>query len=188
MTLGQILGIAGPVVLYAAAAASVVGLAMGPWRGRRAIADAVCLFPLLLFVLLTQYPFPDPQLVDCTDPRFEPILQPFHSLRHLVWVIEQEGRVGDVLRDRTTLAAIANFGVCVVVGAGLFRFLPHWRASLVAGLALSLGVEITQLTGMFGIYPCAVRQFDVDDLILNVLGVVVGYLAMGVLGSRRATP
>jgi hypothetical protein len=36
--------------------------------------------------------------------------------------------------------------------------------------------EITQITGLFFIYPAPYRIFDVDDLIINTLGAVVGYL------------
>lgn len=42
----------------------------------------------------------------------------------------------------------------------------------------SLLIETTQLTGIWGIYPCAYRLFDVDDLITNTLGGILGY-AMG---------
>ena len=41
---------------------------------------------------------------------------------------------------------------------------------------LSLFFEITQLTGLYFIYPKAYRLFDVDDLIVNTFGGVLGYL------------
>lgn len=34
-------------------------------------------------------------------------------------------------------------------------------------------IETTQLTGVWGIYPCAYRVFDVDDLLMNTLGAVL---------------
>ena len=40
---------------------------------------------------------------------------------------------------------------------------------------LSLFFELTQLTGIYGYYPRAYRLFDVDDLILNTVGGMVGY-------------
>lgn len=46
---------------------------------------------------------------------------------------------------------------------------------------LSLFFEIAQLTGLFFIYPRSYRLFDVDDLILNTLGGVLGYFAVGPL-------
>jgi glycopeptide antibiotics resistance protein len=46
-----------------------------------------------------------------------------------------------------------------------------------------LAVELTQLTGIWGLYPCPYRQFDVDDLILNTTGVVIGFALARVLRS-----
>lgn len=40
---------------------------------------------------------------------------------------------------------------------------------------LTLFFELTQLTGLYGIYPRGYRLFDVDDLILNTLGGLIGY-------------
>ncbi len=40
---------------------------------------------------------------------------------------------------------------------------------------LSLFFEITQLTGLFFIYPRSYRIFDVDDLLINTLGGIIGY-------------
>ncbi|MEZ5097814.1 MAG: VanZ family protein [Nocardioides sp.] len=42
------------------------------------------------------------------------------------------------------------------------------------GLALSSAIETTQLTGVWGWYDCAYRTFDVDDLLTNTLGALVG--------------
>src|SRR5699024_11674021 len=44
------------------------------------------------------------------------------------------------------------------------------------GFLLSLFYEITQLTGVYGIYNCPYRLFYVDDLILNGTGALVGFL------------
>lgn len=44
----------------------------------------------------------------------------------------------------------------------------------VIALAVSLFIELSQLTGLWGIYPCAYRIFDVDDLLVNTLGGIAG--------------
>src|SRR5699024_12722265 len=41
--------------------------------------------------------------------------------------------------------------------------------------------EITQLTGVYGIYNCPYRIFDVDDLLLNSTGALVGFLLAPIL-------
>jgi glycopeptide antibiotics resistance protein len=34
------------------------------------------------------------------------------------------------------------------------------------------------LTGLFGLYPCAFRTFEVDDLIFNISGLLAGFAMM----------
>ena len=52
---------------------------------------------------------------------------------------------------------------------------------------LSLFFELTQLSGLYGIYPRAYRLFDVDDLITNTLGGVIGYFIMGIVDNFLPT-
>lgn len=49
---------------------------------------------------------------------------------------------------------------------------------VLAGFLTSLLYEITQVTGIFFIYPRPYRFFDVDDLITNTLGALIGYQCM----------
>ncbi|MGB3330064.1 MAG: VanZ family protein [Thermomicrobiales bacterium] len=53
--------------------------------------------------------------------------------------------------------------------------LPVW-AVVVTGFGLSLLIELTQLTGNWGFSPCPYRQFDVDDIILNTTGAIIGVI------------
>ena len=47
--------------------------------------------------------------------------------------------------------------------------------TVLAGFGTSLLVETTQLTGIWGIYEYAYRTFDVDDLLTNTLGTLIGW-------------
>ena len=49
------------------------------------------------------------------------------------------------------------------------------KRTLIYSLLLSLFFEITQLTGLYHIYPRNYRMFDVDDIMFNTLGGLVGY-------------
>lgn len=44
---------------------------------------------------------------------------------------------------------------------------------------LSLFFELTQLSGLYFIYPYPYRIFDIDDLLLNTFGGVIGFALMG---------
>ena len=56
--------------------------------------------------------------------------------------------------------------------------------TLVVAFGFSLILELIQLTGLFGLSPVAYRMFDVDDLLFNTLGGVLGYLLSGPLIRR----
>lgn len=62
------------------------------------------------------------------------------------------------------------------------RSLP---VTVAAGFAVSLLVELTQYTGNWFLFPCAYRVADVDDLIANTAGALLGGLAAMLLRPRR---
>ncbi len=71
----------------------------------------------------------------------------------------------------------------------------RWFAGLLVGTAVGFGVslliECTQLTGDWFLYPCSYRLFDVDDLLANTSGALLGTLAAPLVallaGSDRQT-
>ncbi len=72
---------------------------------------------------------------------------------------------------------IYNFLLTVPFGIFLrYYFKYSFIKTLLLTFLLSLFFEITQLTGLYFIYPNAYRLFDVDDLIVNTLGGVFGFL------------
>jgi glycopeptide antibiotics resistance protein len=70
-----------------------------------------------------------------------------------------------------------NFGFFVLVGLLLP---PAWRrarrfgVTLLSGLAITIGIELTQLVSTYTL-PVWPRTADIDDVILNALGVVFGW-------------
>lgn len=85
--------------------------------------------------------------------------------------------IGDIQKDgvRAVFQIVANVALFVPLGYMLCRGLQwRWLKVLLAGLAVSLLIETAQLTGFFGLYPYAYRTFDVDDLMSNTLGALVG--------------
>lgn len=61
----------------------------------------------------------------------------------------------------------------------LHRAFRRWYAALAAGFALSLGIELAQLLTMRG-------MFDVDDLLNNTLGALLGWCAAELVLRLRA--
>jgi hypothetical protein len=98
---------------------------------------------------------------------------------------EQAGYAGlgtpsALLRNQAFLQLVLNVVLFLPFGP-FVRFITH-RGVVVAtglGLAVSLLIEVTQLTGVWGDYPCAYRLFDVYDLGTHTccyfLGAVVSY-------------
>lgn len=50
------------------------------------------------------------------------------------------------------------------------------KKTIICSFLLSLFFELTQLSGLYFIYKSPYRLFDVDDLLLNTLGGILGYL------------
>lgn len=111
-----------------------------------------------------------------------PQLNPFYALDIMAPAL---GRL-DVTSPGSWLAFLKNptvyttlFNVLLTLPFGVYlRYLfdrPWWQA-LLAGFGLSLFFEISQVTGLFGLYAHPYRLFDVDDLITNTTGTVLGSL------------
>ncbi len=182
---GWIAGFVSSGLLYALVATLVVvGAARLAGRPLGAAAG-LALLATLFFVALTQHPFPDAATLHCPVRGARPQLEPFHFVRAGARFVRRGNTLGMALRDVTVLSTAMNYVVCVLVGATWAPLQRRFLLALGAGVALSLGIELTQLTGIWGLYPCAYRQFDVDDIILNVAGIATGHLVARRALSRR---
>jgi len=84
------------------------------------------------------------------------------------------------LTDPCFYTVLFNLFLTVPFGMYLryyFRF--DFKKTCFSSFAFSLFFELTQLTGLYFIYPYPYRVFDVDDLIVNTLGGMLGYIIMG---------
>ncbi len=75
--------------------------------------------------------------------------------------------------------------VLLFVPLGMFvRYLLRrgFLATVAIGAAVSLLIELTQLTGDWGLYPCAYRFFSTSDLITNTVGAGIGAFCAPLLG------
>jgi len=93
-----------------------------------------------------------------------------------------------LLREPAFLQIVLN--VMLFIPLGYFVRVVLHRGVVVAtglGLGVSLLIELTQRTGVWNLYDCAYRLFDVDDLLINTLGATVGSL-LSLLVVRRRRP
>lgn len=133
-------------------------------------------------VSLIVFPLPkDPsQIVEIAQT---PQLQPFHFVEQIRETTDfswaDRSTWGPTLKARAAYEAYFNVLLTVPLGAYLcYLFRCRWWMALLIGMATTLLFETSQLTGLFGIYEHPYRLFDVDDLILNTTGTMLGFWLM----------
>ena len=83
----------------------------------------------------------------------------------------------ETLANSYVYQAILNFLLLLPLGIYLhYYFRRGIFSTLLIVFLTSLFFEVTQLTGLYGIYAHAYRTFDVDDLILNTAGGIFGWI------------
>lgn len=148
-------------------------------RGELRVGTVLLRFAALLYLLgLAAYVLiPLPPVAPGFCEAFSgliPQLEPFAGFEH-VGRPHSWHELTDLLAD----GAVQQFGfnVLLFVPLGMFVRHVHGRGlptALLAGFATSLLVELTQVTGIWFLYPCPYRLFDVDDLIANTSGALAG--------------
>lgn len=140
------------------------------------ILYCMCAVSLIIFPL----PKDPSQIVEIAQT---PQLQPFHFVEQIrettdfSWV--DRSTWGPTLKARAAYEAYFNVLLTVPLGAYLcYLFRCRWWMALLIGMATTLLFETSQLTGLFGIYDHPYRLFDVDDLILNTTGTMLGFWLM----------
>ena len=130
----------------------------------------------------TVLPLPDPAAIRCAGSNTDVTALAADVREALV-------RAGAADTDAALWPLLLNVLLFVPLGF-LLRVLADRGvvAAVVVGFAVSAFVEVTQLTGVWSLYPCAYRMFDMDDLLTNTLGAVLGsLLALAVPRRLRAS-
>ena len=150
-------------------------------------------------VAFTLFPFPDfaGDYCDAHANVSHWQLNPFQSFLDLADYTASNGLLA-TLTSNVLLQVVMNVVLFVPLGFFLaYRGRRSFGATVLIGLAISLSIELTQGTGLWGVAPCPYRLADVDDLLavqhvgdgvvvahglLVSDGVLVGH---GLLGRRR---
>jgi glycopeptide antibiotics resistance protein len=137
------------------------------------------LFYLQCMFYLVILPLPDPiEVAKMTGPYAE--LIPFKNVYDFAvnssFDIMRASTWLPALREPYVLEPLFNLALTVPFGIYLaYYFAKSLRRVLLFSSLLSVFFELTQLTGLFFLYPRPYRLFDVNDLLLNTLGGVCGY-------------
>ncbi len=85
--------------------------------------------------------------------------------------------IGAMVTSSAFLQQMFNVALFVPLGVVLRKAYGKGPFAVVAiGLGLSLAVEVVQYTGNLGFYPCPYRIADVDDLLSNTSGALLGWM------------
>lgn len=138
------------------------------------IAALVYFWAIWTFTLL---PLPEPSEIQCAPVELNPM--------SVVTEIQKGLESANPLTSPAILQLVFNVLLFVPLGI-IVRVV--WNkgivVALLVGLGISLFVELTQYTGVWGIYPCAYRIADVGDLMTNTTGAIVGSL-LGLVVPRE---
>ncbi|NLY21246.1 MAG: VanZ like protein RDD [Tissierellia bacterium] len=159
-------------------------------NGKVALSKTVVYYSFVLYILtaflMTLLPLPSIEKVaQMTTPKYN--LRSFSFVFEFMeksgFSIDNPSSIVKALRHPTFYTAAFNVLLTLPFGIYLRKYFKFSLLKTVfAGFLLSLFFEITQLTGIYGIYPRPYRLFDVDDLILNTLGATFGYLLTPIIG------
>jgi VanZ like family len=169
------LSYAGIAAAYALAATALVlaGMALARWPLERKAWPALAL--VLFLIALALHPFPDPATFDCRTQAVPPRFLPLRWLDTIAELRAVHARPVEWLQNLMVASTVMNLALSLAIGVALAPLRLGFGAVFLFGMCLSLGIEVAQLTGFFGLYGCPYRQFDVDDLILNVGGILAGF-------------
>lgn len=136
------------------------------------------LFVVYCIAIWTYALLPAPDTTPQWCARFASDVPQLHPFQFLTDIGSQRERgITALLHNRALPQVLFNVGLFVPFGMFGRHLLRRGPVTVVlAGALVSLFVEFTQLTGVYGIFRCPYRIFDVDDVILNSLGALVGVL------------
>ncbi|MFL0439696.1 VanZ family protein [Enterococcus pernyi] len=146
----------------------------------RAVILYSFVFYLLCACFLVILPLPTKEAVaKMTGPKME--LHLFASWENFrantVLVLSDPSTYLSAMRQSVFLEPLFNVFLLLPFGIYLrYYFRLSFVKTVIASFCLSLFFEFTQLTGLYFIYPRPYRLFDVNDLLTNTFGGMLGYL------------
>lgn len=141
------------------------------------------IYSFILYLLIAYFqvilPLPSMEYVESLNTKWVQ-LRPFNFIRDII-----NSPAIHLRNPRTYLSALKNplvyvpiFNVLLTIPFGVYLryyFKRKWWQALLLAILLCSFFELTQLSGLYGIYPRPYRLFDVDDFIQNTTGAMIGF-------------
>lgn len=140
---------------------------------------------LMIMYFLVILPLPSiEEVAQLTTPTMQ--LIPFHFvidfLNESGFILSQFSTYLNALKDPSFYTVIFNIFLFMPLGIYLrYYFKCSWLKTVLICFSVSLFFELTQLSGLYGVYPRPYRLFDVDDLIINTFGGLLGFWVAPIL-------
>ncbi len=143
------------------------------WVAASFLLYLICAWALVLL------PFPADIAKYCATTAAKIQLVPFHWLFETIREAQKEGTgITSLLTNGPLVIRVFNLLLLLPLGVYLRRWWGRgWLSTTAIAFSLSLAFELTQITGIWGLYDCSYRTFDVDDLIANTAGAALGWWA-----------
>ena len=150
---------------------------------RTLIVYSFILYMMTIYFLVI---LPLPDISEVANNKFEYNLIPFSFINDII-----KETSFNIMIPSTYLKALTEhciyvviFNILMTVPFGMYLryyYKASFKKVLFLSFFLSLFFELTQLTGLYFIYPKPYRLFDIDDLLLNTTGGVLGYFLFGLI-------
>lgn len=153
-------------------------------KGALTLFKAIIIYSFIFYLItaffLTLLPLPSREFVASLTGPFAQ-LTPFMFIKDIF-----DKSTLELLNPKTYFGALTQpvllqviFNIILTIPFGVYLryyFKLDFKKVILFTFLMSLFYEITQITGVYGIYSRPYRLFDVDDLMLNTFGGLIGYL------------
>lgn len=159
----------------------------GSFTFKRAFVLYTMIFYLLAAYLMVILPLPSIESVfKMTSARVQ--LIPFNFVHDFLtesgFSLVHPGTWVGSLKTISFLHPVFNILLIIPFGFYIrYYFRLSFKKTILASFLLSLFFELTQLSGLYWIYPRSYRLFDVDDLMMNTLGGTFGWLLAPIIAK-----
>ena len=149
----------------------------------------VVLFSFIIYMItawfMTLLPLPTFEAVanmPDIEPNFKPFLFVETFLERTNFSLTDVSTWLPSLKSSSFYTVAFNVLLTLPFGVYLRKYFKFsMKKTILLGFLLSCFYEITQYTGVYGIYPKAFRYADIDDVIVNTFGTFLGYIITPIL-------